>query len=165
MISPHRKSDAQDDLEGVLLVSMDFRFLGEKEPEEQVTQMTGAMLVPKKGTELPWRAKRAAKFSDQLGHNRVPLRCDSELEVEALARELTQARQEGCQTVPERPPVGESQSNGIIEGTLSLSGTGLFQNTESCVGASHWHQGLARCEDTVLAGGVRRVPDEQVRHW
>ena len=37
MISPHRKSDAQDDLEGVLLVSMDFRFLAEKESEEQVT--------------------------------------------------------------------------------------------------------------------------------
>ena len=82
--------------------------------------MTWAMLVPKKGTELPWRATRAGKFIDQLGHNRVPLRCDRELEVEALARELTQARQEGCQTVPERPPVGESQSNGIIEGTLSL---------------------------------------------
>ena len=90
MISSHRKSDAQDDLEGVLLVSMDFRFLGEKEPEEQVTQMTGAMLVPKKGNRTSLEGeKRAAKFSDQLGNNRVVLRCDSELEVEALARELT----------------------------------------------------------------------------
>ena len=35
--SPHRRSDAQDDLEGVLHVSMDHGFLGENESEEQVT--------------------------------------------------------------------------------------------------------------------------------
>ena len=32
--------------------------------------MTSAMLVPRKGTELTWIAKRAARFID-LGHNRV----------------------------------------------------------------------------------------------
>ena len=37
------------------------------------------------------------------------------LEGVALAREIAQARQEGSQTVPERPPVGDSQSDGIIE--------------------------------------------------
>ena len=71
--------------------------------------MTWAMLVPRKGTEFPWIAKREAKFIDQLGHNRVTLRCDNELAIEALARETAQARQGGSQTVPERPPVGESQ--------------------------------------------------------
>ena len=42
---------------------------------------------------------------DQRGHNRVTLRCDTELAIEALAREIAQACQEGSQTVPERPPV------------------------------------------------------------
>ena len=56
--SPHRKSDAQDDLEGVPHVSMDCGFLGERESEEQVSpvlvirerrhKMTWAMLVPRK---------------------------------------------------------------------------------------------------------------------
>ena len=58
--SPHRRSDAQDALEGVLRVSMDIGFLGERESEEQVSpvlvirerryEMTRAMLDPRKGT-------------------------------------------------------------------------------------------------------------------
>ena len=125
MNAPHRRSDAQDDLEKVPHVSMDYGFLGERDSEEQVSlvsvirershTMTWAMLVPRRETEFFWIAKRAARFTDQLGHNRVTLRCDSEPAIEALARETAQARQEGSQTVPERPPVGESQSNGIIE--------------------------------------------------
>ena len=45
------------------------------------------MLVPRKGTE-----KRAARFIDQLGHNRVTLRCDNEPAIEALAREIAEVR-------------------------------------------------------------------------
>ena len=82
--------------------------------------MTWAMLVPRKGTEFPWIAKRAARFVDQLGHNRVTLRCDNEPAIEAMAMEIGQARQEGSQTVPERPPVGESQSNGVTERAVGL---------------------------------------------
>ena len=82
--------------------------------------MTWAILVPRKGTEFPWIAKRAAKFIEQLGHNRVTLRCDNERTIETLVREIAQARQEGNQTVPERPSVGESQSNGIIERAAGL---------------------------------------------
>ena len=99
---PHRRSDAQDDLEGVLHVSMDYGFLGEKESEEQVTpvlvirerrhKMTCAMLVPREGTEIHWIAKRAAQCIGLLGHDRVTLRCDSEPAIEALAREIAQAR-------------------------------------------------------------------------
>ena len=122
MNSPHRRSDAQDDPEGVPHVSMDYGFFGEWESEEQVTHVlvirewrhtrTSAMLVPRKGTELPWIAKRAARFIDQLGHNKVTLRCDSELAIKALAREIAQARQEGSQTVPERPRVRKASPMG-----------------------------------------------------
>ena len=107
--------------------TMDF---GEKESEEQVTpvlvirerrhKMTWAMLLPRKGTEFPWIARRAAKFIDHLGHNRVTLRCENEPAIEALERETAQARREGSQIVPDRPPVGESQSNGIIERTVGV---------------------------------------------
>ena len=91
---------------------MDYGFLGERESEEQVTpvlvssvkgdKITWTMLVSRKGTECLWNAKRAAKFIDQLGHNRATLRCDTEPAIEASARKITQARQEGSQTVPER---------------------------------------------------------------
>ena len=37
MNSPHRRSDAQDDVEGVLHVLMDHGFFSEKESEEQVS--------------------------------------------------------------------------------------------------------------------------------
>ena len=75
--------------------------------------MTWAMLVPRKGDEFRWISKRAAKFINQLGHNRVTLRYDNEPSIEAWAKDIAQARQEGSQLVPERPPVGESQSNGM----------------------------------------------------
>ena len=57
---------------------------------------------------VPWIAKRAARFIDQLGHNTVTLRCDNEPATEAVAREIAQARQKGSQTAPERPPVTAS---------------------------------------------------------
>ena len=61
--APHRRSDAQDDVEGVPHVSMDYGFLGERESEEHVSpvlvirerrhKMTSAMLVPRKGLNVP----------------------------------------------------------------------------------------------------------------
>ena len=128
--APHRKSDAQDDSEGVPHVSMDYVFLGERESEDGVSpvldirdrrhKMTWAMLGLRKGTQFLWIAKRAAKFIDRLGHNRVTLRCDNEPAKKALAREIAQARQGESQTAPENPQVGESQSNGIIECVVEL---------------------------------------------
>ena len=43
MDSPHRRSDAQDDLEGVPHVSMDSGFHGERESEERVTLVLGCL--------------------------------------------------------------------------------------------------------------------------
>ena len=128
---------------------MDSGIFGEKELEEQVTPIiressdknSVAMLVPRKGTEISWIARRAAKFIDQLGHNRVTLGCNNEQAIEALARRFAQARQEGSQTLPERPPVGESQPNGVRThgGARGWSG----QNTESRIGASCWRESPA----------------------
>ena len=157
--SPHGRSDAQDDLEGVPHVSMDYG--GQVKPmlviREKRHIMTWVMLLPRRGTEFPRIAKRAAKFVDWLGHNRVTLRCDNEPAIEAVAKETAQARQEGSQT-----PVGEpvQRSHRVHGGARGWPG----QNTESCIGASCWRQSPARCKDTVLAGGVRCVSDEQLRH-
>ena len=63
MNAPHRRTDAQDDLEGMPHVSMDYGCLGEREGEglmspvlvirERRHKMTRAMQVPRKGTEFP----------------------------------------------------------------------------------------------------------------
>ena len=57
---------------------------------------------------------------DDASPNKVTLRRDNERAVKALAREIAQARQQGSQTVLERPPATESQSNGIIERAVGL---------------------------------------------
>ena len=146
---------------------------GEKDCEEQVPlvlvilgrshKVTWAMLVPRKRTEFSWIAKRAAKFIDQLGHNRVTLRCDNEPAIEALAREVAQARQEGR----ERPPVEKASGRDPVQwvqracsGTRGQPG----QNTEGCAAASYWRRSPTQRTDTVLACGICCVLDEQVRH-
>ena len=154
--APHRRSDVQDHLEGVPHVSMDYGFIGEKKSEEQVVlvlvirerrhDVTWA-IVPRKGIEFPWIAKRAAKFIDQLGHNGVTLRCDSEPAIEALARETAQARQEGSQTVPERPPVGEP----------------VQRDHRACGGTSSEARTLKAASEHRI--GVRIPPDSRVLWW
>ena len=63
--------------------------------------------------------------------------------------------------MPERPPVGESQSNGIIERAV-----GLVAGQSRTLKAALEHRIGARVppdvEDIVLAGGVCGIPDEQV---
>ena len=73
-----------------------------------------------KRNEFSWIAKRAAKFIDRLGHNRVTVKCDNEPAIEALPREIARACQEEGQTVLEKPQVEEGQSNGIVERAVGL---------------------------------------------
>ena len=63
--------------------------------------------------------------------------------------------------MPERPPVGESQSNGIIERAVGLV---AGQATEGRTAAPHGSQSLARRKDIVLVGGFCGILDEQARH-
>ena len=125
--APHRSSDAQDDLEGVPHLSMDYGFFGEGicrvsravHPRMEAQHEVGDV-GSEEGNGFSWIAKRAPRFIYQLGHNTVTLRCDNELAIEAVAKEIAQARQEGSQTVPDRPLVGDSQSNGVIERAVGL---------------------------------------------
>ena len=106
--------------------------------------MTWAVLVPRKGTEFPWIAKRAAKFIDQPEQKRVTLRCDNE------------------------PAAGETASGRKLvyrdHRACGWARCWSGQDTEGCTGASHWGQGPARRKGTMLVGGVCSTPDEQVRH-
>ena len=101
--------------------SMDYRFLGESESEEQVTYVLDIRERRLKMTWRCWFQEQERNFfglqRDQRGsstsfwaQHKVSFRYDNEPAIEALAREIAQARQ-GSQTVPERPPVGEGQSN------------------------------------------------------
>ena len=64
--APDRRSDAQDDLDGVPHLSVDCAFLGEGESEEHVSsvlfiserRMTWAMLVPRKSFPGSQREQR-----------------------------------------------------------------------------------------------------------
>ena len=79
--SPHRRSDAQDYLEGEPHVSMDYGFSSEKGSEEQVApmvvisdrrhKMTRTMLVPREESKFQRTAMRAAKFIDQPEHTKM----------------------------------------------------------------------------------------------
>ena len=51
VFSPHRRSDAQDELEGVLHVSVDFGLFGEKKSEKQVSTV---LVVREKGNQIAW---------------------------------------------------------------------------------------------------------------
>ena len=103
----------------------------EREGEEQVPpvlvirershKIKWATLVPRKGTEFPWIAKRAAKFIDQLGHNKV----DPQMRQRTGDRSTGEGNRTGSprgkpNCSRERPPVGESQSNGIIEAVTPI---------------------------------------------
>ena len=123
--APHRRSDTQEDLGGVPHVSMDCRFLFVERGNLKSkcllywssangdTRWRGRCWFQGKERNFPWIAQRAARFIDQLGHNKVTLRCDNEPAIEELAREIAQARQEGSQTVRDHPwekvtPMGSS---------------------------------------------------------
>ena len=78
--------------------------------ERHVEQATGSEV----------RAVTIAVTADQLGHNRVTLRCDNEPAIVALAGEVPQARQEGSQTVPENHQWRKASPIWIIERAVGL---------------------------------------------
>ena len=122
--APHKRSDAQDDMDGVPHVSMDYGFLGERDSEEQVSDDVGNA-----GSEERDVAKK-------LGHNGVTLRCDSELAVDALARGIGQ-KNRSRETASWRKPV--QRDHRTCSGARCQPG----QNTGSCARASHREQNPA----------------------
>ena len=164
--SPHTKSDAQEDLEKQC--SMCRRItssLAREKSEEQVTpmlvirerrrKMTWAMQVPRKGTEF-------SRFGREQRSSLTSLAGCTLTRQRTGGRRVGEGHRTGSsgekpdrsgETASGRKPV--QPSHRAHGGTRGRPG----QNTAGCAGASHWRQMPARCEDTVLAGGVRNRCD------
>lgn len=78
-------------------------------------------MVPSKGVEEPWVARRSAAWMNSLGYNKLVLRVDGEASIKALAREVKRVRGDTAETLVEHPERGESQSNGAIESAVGVA--------------------------------------------
>ena len=172
----HRRSGAQEALEGVPHMSMDCGFLGRRESEEQESlvlvirerrhKMTWAMLVPRKGNGVSLDRKGSSEIRRSASQPRSDATTSQRLKrwqgtSDKLAKKVARL----CQTVPycfRETTSGEKpvQWHRTSCGARCRPG----QDTEGCVGASHRNQSPARRKDIVLAGGICSVLDEQVRH-
>jgi hypothetical protein len=127
---PHSRQDPKD--RAVPEIHVDYCFMGERETEmltilvmkDRDSRMLGAAVVPRKGTTGRYAADEVIDFIRELGCTAVPvtLKSDQEPAIIALLDEVVR-RRAAVQTFIEHSPVGESQSNGVVErGVLSIEG-------------------------------------------
>ena len=69
------------------------------------------MLVPEKGTQAAWVARRIAAWVDKLGSLTVTIRGDGEGAMRTLVDDIRRARKSGTVTIPESPMKGASKGN------------------------------------------------------
>jgi hypothetical protein len=109
-------------------VSFDYAFV-RRDDEEHVatllvmkdrdTRCVRAWLLAHKGVDLDETVNRAVAGVHELGYRgRVLIRTDGEAALKALRNAITKAMPDGA--TPMTTPVGESASNGIIEGAVRL---------------------------------------------
>ena len=131
----HRRQNGEGEDEGlekVPRVSMDYWFMGEDDREAGenplivvVNERTGekyARAVGRKGVgtegEMDWLIKDISEELKAWGHaggenGKIILKSDGERSIVALREAV--AKFHGGEVIPEQPPKGESQSNGIVE--------------------------------------------------
>ena len=113
-------------------IHVDYCFMGERESEmltilvmkDRDSRMLGAAVVPRKGTTGRYAADEVVDFLRELGCSAMPvtLKSDQEPAIVALLDEVVR-RRPTAQTFIEHSPVGESQSNGVVErGVQSIEG-------------------------------------------
>ena len=162
--APHRRSDAQDDLEGVPHVSVDCGFFWREgirgscescagHPGTETQDDVGEAGSPELQREqrgssnnmCTKKSRSSATTSRRLRHWR--------------GRSHRLAKREA------RPSWRDHQwgkANPMISSSAQWDSWLVSQNTEGCAGASQWDQNPARRKDTMLAGGICCIPDEQV---
>ena len=69
--------------------------------------------VPCKGTEHPYPVKQARFNIKQLGYKKIILKSDQEPAIIDLCNKIKESVD--VEIIPENSPVGESQSNGMVE--------------------------------------------------
>ena len=125
--APHRKRTTDGD-KTVPEVGLDYAFLREANSEESLTilvmkdrdsKMIFADAVEMKGRGLDGTVQRVVENLARLGHKKVILRSDQEPAIIDLIAGVIAARDDP--TIPRNSPVGESQSNGLVERAVRSS--------------------------------------------
>ena len=122
--SPHKKIQRKEERE-VPLIAADYGHLTSKaDPEkphflvmrDRESGAEYATVVPHKGPGDEWLPKACARWIDGLGYNKVILRTDQEVSIEAWANEVRRHRK--ADTILEASPVSEKQANGVAESAV-----------------------------------------------
>ena len=76
------------------------------------TGATDALMIPSKGYDS-WVVRTLVSAIERYGHAKIILKSDGEPAMRAIRKAL--AKHHGGVEIPEEPPTGESQSNGLVE--------------------------------------------------
>ena len=79
------------------------------------------MLIPEKGTQEPWVARRIAAWLDRLGSVKVTVQGDGEGAMTSLIDQIRRERKEGAITLSDPPERGDSQGNHYAEGAVNIA--------------------------------------------
>ena len=123
------KSEAHKQLEAekqhsVPHVSIDYCFLGQDENKcmpvlvlrDHTSRFTFSEVFPVKGTGHVYCAKQVVANVEFLGHSKFILKSDQEPAILDLRNQVIKdCKAHGIDVLKEESPVGESQSNGVIE--------------------------------------------------
>ena len=149
----------QADLEHLVdTVSMDYFFQGQEDDNtlsqlvvrDHNSKWTRCFVVPRKGAH-PWVIDEVVRVLKQVGHRKFVFKSDNEPAILDLKDEVTKRlRIEGFEIIPEHPPVGESQANGVVE-RAAQSGEGLIRVHQTIVEEKY---GVALSSDHPLRPGL-----------
>ena len=119
----HRTREAKSS--DVPIVGMDYAFMNSKDDDDSKAtpilvikcSESGAIcshLVPQKGTAHEWIVDRVIAVLENLGYGKrkVIIKCDQEPAIVDLQKKIIKKREN---VIPENSPVGDSQSNGLVE--------------------------------------------------
>ena len=129
MIAAQHTERPDTDYKSILVIAMDYAFLGRPDSDEisrtELTVLnikdskTGNMFpipVPQKGIDpAEYATRKTLEAIKWPGHRESTLRTDGEPDVQKVADHVATHRGPDTRTAPERTPVADSQSNGLIE--------------------------------------------------
>ena len=106
----------------------DYGFMGDDEEKSSPILVTkvnkdrwiSSDVLPSKGAQHPWNAQVLAREMVNSGFGKLILKSDQEKPIRRLCDVATElaTRETGKEILPENSPVGESQSNGLVENAV-----------------------------------------------
>ena len=83
---------------------------------DHASRTTFSHVVPCKGTSHVYPTAQAVTDIEHLGHSSLVLKSDQEPAILDLRSDIiARCKEKGISVIPENSPIGESQSNGVIE--------------------------------------------------